>query len=111
MSGKNGVIKMCTDTGMMLAKFTLHTPIRGIEYTPDYKYVMVSGNNEIAFFDPTTLKIKARAAEIIPKSILVGKLTHKRAFFSPFSRNSKGIVTRYQTPSPAIAVKIMEKDV
>ena len=75
MSGKNGVIKMHADTGMMLAKFTLHTPIRGIEYTPDYKYVMVSGNNEIAFFDPTTLKITKHFENLGVDQILYSAIT------------------------------------
>jgi dienelactone hydrolase/DNA-binding beta-propeller fold protein YncE len=75
MSGQNGVIKMNAETGKIFATFTLHTPIHGIVYTPHYKYIMASGNNEIAFFDPLTLKITNHFENLGVDQILYSAIT------------------------------------
>lgn len=58
MAGKDGVIRMNADTGEMTGTYTSSSPVRGLKYTPDKKYLMVSAVNQITFIDPKTLEVK-----------------------------------------------------
>jgi len=56
MAGKDGVIRMDPDTGKVTGSYLMATPIRGLKYTPDQRYLMLSAVNKIVFLDPETLK-------------------------------------------------------
>lgn len=55
MSGPNGVTKLDAERGTVLGNYHAGSPIRGIQYTPDGRSIMVSSTNQISFFDPDTL--------------------------------------------------------
>lgn len=57
MAGSSGIYRMNADTGVITGSLKFNSPIRGLKFTPDYKYVMVSSVNEIDFIDPATLAI------------------------------------------------------
>jgi DNA-binding beta-propeller fold protein YncE len=57
MAGKDGVIRMDADTGKMTGQLALSTAVRGLKYTPDGRYLMLSAVNQIVWLDPKTLSI------------------------------------------------------
>lgn len=75
MAGPNGVIRMNAETGEVLGQFKLATPIRGLKYTPDYRYLMVSGSNEIALLHPDNLSIYKQFNSLGVGQILYSDMT------------------------------------
>ncbi len=75
MAGPNGVIRLDADTGEMTGQFKLDTPIRGLQYTPGHRYLIASGNNEIALFDPDKLTVIKRFYPLGAGQILYSDIT------------------------------------
>ncbi len=93
MAGKDGVIKMDPDTGAVTGQFKLATPVRGIMYTPDNKYIMASGMNEIALFDPHSLSIQKHFKELGVGQILYSDMTPDGKYIvAPAVWNSQAII-------------------
>lgn len=75
MAGKDGVIRMDADTGKVTGTFTLPTPVRGLKFTPDHRYLMVSAVNQIVFIDPLSLEIKKQFDNLGVGAILYSDIT------------------------------------
>lgn len=56
MAGKSGVIRVNPDTGKITGQFKISTPVRGLSYTPDNRYIMASGSGEIVLVNCSALK-------------------------------------------------------
>lgn len=75
MAGKDGVIRMDADTGIVTGSFTLASAVRGLKYTPDKRYLMVSAVNQIVFIDPQTLRIEKQFSDLNVGPILYSDIT------------------------------------
>lgn len=75
MAAKDGVIRMNADTGKITGTYASSTPVRGLKYTPDNRYLMVSAVNQITFIDPATLKIKKQFNNLGVGPILYSDIT------------------------------------
>jgi len=62
MAGKVGVIRVDPETGAETGRYTPATPARGLSWTPDAKFLLVAGKNELALIDPATMQ-RTRAYE------------------------------------------------
>lgn len=75
MAAKDGVIRMNADTGEITGTYASPTPVRGLKYTPDHRYLMVSAVNQITFLDPSTLEIKKQFNNLGVGAILYSDMT------------------------------------
>ena len=75
MAAKDGVIRMNADTGEITGTYASSTPVRGLKYTPDNRYLMVSAVNQLTFLDPTTLQIKKQFNNLGVGPILYSDIT------------------------------------
>ena len=57
MAGASGIYRMNADTGEITDSKIFLTPIRGLKFTPDNRYVMISASNEINLIDPDTFAV------------------------------------------------------
>lgn len=82
MAGPQGVTKLDAERGAVLGEYHAGSPIRGIQYTPDGRSIMVSSTNQISFFDPNTLNTTRTLDNLGVEQIL----------YSAISRNGRYIV-------------------
>ncbi|KTD19315.1 PQQ-dependent catabolism-associated beta-propeller protein [Legionella lansingensis] len=75
MAGRDGVIRLDPDSGQITGTFTLPTPVRGLKYTPDNRYLMVSAVNQIVFIDPETLTLRKQFTNLGVGPILYSEIT------------------------------------
>lgn len=75
MAAKDGVIKMNPDTGELTGSYASSTPVRGLKYTPNNQYLMVSAVNQVTFIDPNTLEIKKQFNNLGVGPILYSDIT------------------------------------
>lgn len=75
MAAKDGVIRMNADTGEITGTYISATPVRGLKYTPDHRYLMVSTVNQITFIDPVTLEVKKQFNNLGVGPILYSDIT------------------------------------
>lgn len=75
MAAKDGVIRMNADTGEITGTYSSSTPVRGLKYTPDNRYLMASAVNQITFIDPVTLEIKKQFNRLGVGAILYSDIT------------------------------------
>lgn len=75
MAGKNGVSKLHAETGEIVEQYKSDTPIRGLSYTSDYQKLILSGNNEIIFLDPTSLEVDHKINHLNVDQILYSVMT------------------------------------
>lgn len=75
MAAKDGVIRMNADTGEITGTYASSTPVRGLKYTPDQRYLMVSSVNQITFIDPDTLEVKKQFNNLGVGPILYSDMT------------------------------------
>jgi len=80
MAGKDGVMRMDPETGKITGTFSLPTPIRGLKYTPDQKYLMVSAVNQIVFVDPVSLEIKKQFNNLGVGPVLYSDITPNQKY-------------------------------
>lgn len=74
-AGTNGVFKINPDTGKTLAEMKLATPVRGLHYTTDNRYIIAAGNNEVALLNPENLTVERRFENLGVGQILYPKPT------------------------------------
>ncbi|QLZ69520.1 hypothetical protein FOLKNPGA_02314 [Legionella sp. PC1000] len=75
MAGKDGVIRIDPDSGVITGSLTLPSAVRGLKYTPDNRSLMVSAVNQIVFIDPETLAIKKQWNNLNLGPILYSDIT------------------------------------
>ncbi|HAT1863891.1 TPA: hypothetical protein ACIZBI_002996 [Legionella pneumophila] len=75
MAGKDGVIRIDPDSGVITGSLTLPSAVRGLKYTPDNRSLMVSAVNQIVFIDPDTLAIKKQLTNLNLGPILYSDIT------------------------------------
>lgn len=75
MAGKDGVIRIDPDSGVVTGSLTLPSAVRGLKYTPDNRSLMVSAVNQIVFIDPDTLAIKKQLTNLNLGPILYSDIT------------------------------------
>lgn len=75
MAGKDGVIRMEADTGKITGTVNFTTPVRGLKYTPDGRYLMASTVNQVAFIDPVKLTIEKKFDNLGVGPILYSDIT------------------------------------
>ncbi|CAM2735519.1 PQQ-dependent catabolism-associated beta-propeller protein [Legionella steigerwaltii] len=75
MAGKDGVIRMDADSGLITGSITLPSPVRGLKYTPDNRFLMVSAVNQIVFLNPDTLTIQKQFTNLNLGPILYSEMT------------------------------------
>jgi DNA-binding beta-propeller fold protein YncE len=98
MAGKDGVIRMDPDTGKITGTFTLSTPIRGLKYTPDLRYLMVSAVNQIVFIDPVTLEIKKQFTNLGVGPILYSDITpNQKLIVAPAAFDNQVVIINVET--------------
>ena len=57
-AGANGVFKINPETGEILAKMKLSTPVRGLHYTTDNRFIIAAGSGEAVLLNPENLAIE-----------------------------------------------------
>lgn len=57
MAGPSGIFRINADTGEVTGSRKFATPIRGLKYTPDNRYIMISAANEVDLIDPASLNV------------------------------------------------------
>lgn len=57
-SGTNGIFKVNPETGDILAKIKLSTPVRGLHYTTDSRFIIAAGSGEAVLLNPENLSIE-----------------------------------------------------
>lgn len=57
-AGASGVFKMNPETGEILAKMKLSSPVRGPHYTTDRRFIIAAGSGEAVLLDPENLAIE-----------------------------------------------------
>lgn len=75
MAGKDGVMRMNADTGEITGTYASSTAVRGLKYTPDNRYLMVSAVNQITFIDPDTMEVKKQFNNLGVGPILYSDIT------------------------------------
>ncbi|HAT1867335.1 hypothetical protein [Legionella pneumophila] len=75
MAGKDGVIKMDSDSGAVTGRLTLPSAVRGLKYTPDNRSLMVSAVNQVVFINPDTLEIQKQLTNLNLGPILYSDIT------------------------------------
>ncbi len=78
----HGVTKLDAEQGTILGEYHAGSPIRGMQYTPDGRSIMVSSTNQISFFNPDTLSTTRTLDNLGVDQIL----------YSAISRNGRFIV-------------------
>lgn len=93
MAGADGIIKIDPDNGKILGNFRLSTPSRGLTYTPDNQYLMVSGMDEIALVDPISLKIFKHFKKLDAGQLLYSAISpDQKLIVAPAVWNSQAII-------------------
>ncbi|OGO90260.1 MAG: hypothetical protein A3F10_03295 [Coxiella sp. RIFCSPHIGHO2_12_FULL_42_15] len=93
MSGKNGVSKIHAETGEIVGQYKSDTPIRGLSYTNNYQKLILSGNNEIIFLDPTSLQVDHKINHLNVDQILYSVVTpDEKYILSPAVWNNEVLV-------------------
>lgn len=98
MAGKDGVIRMDPDTGKVTGTFSLPTPIRGLKYTPDNRYLMASAVNQIVFIDPTSLAIKNQFTNLGVGPILYSDISPDQKYIvAPAAFDNQIVILEVET--------------
>jgi DNA-binding beta-propeller fold protein YncE/dienelactone hydrolase len=93
MSGKNGVSKLHAETGAIVGQYKSDTSIRGLSYTNNYQKLILSGNNEIIFLDPTSLQVDHKINSLNVDQILYSVVTpNGKYILSPAVWNNEVLV-------------------
>ena len=74
-AGANGVFKIKADTGEVLAKLKLGTPVRGLSYTIDNRFLIAGAKNEAVLLNPETLTVERRFEDLGVVQILYPRPT------------------------------------
>lgn len=98
MAAKDGVIKMNADTGEIIGSYASTTPVRGLKYTPDHRYLMVSAVNQITFIDPETLAVKKQFNNLGVGAILYSDITPDQKYIlAPAAFDNQVLVIEVET--------------
>ena len=98
MAAKDGVIRMNADTGEITGTYASPTPVRGLKYTPDHHYLMVSAVNQITFIDPATLEIKKQFNNLGVGPILYSDITPDQKYIvAPAAFDNQVIIIEVET--------------
>lgn len=98
MAGKDGVIRMDTDTGKVTGTYNSATPVRGLKYTPDNRYLMVSSVNQINLINPDTLAIEKQFTNLGVGPILYSDMTPDQKYIiAPAAFDNQIIVIEVET--------------
>lgn len=98
MAGKDGVIRSDAETGKTTGSFVLPTPVRGLKYTPDHRYLMVSAVNQILFLDPDTLTVKKEFTNLGVGAILYSDITPDQKYIvAPAAFDNQVLVIEVDT--------------
>lgn len=98
MAAKDGVIKMNAETGEIIGNYASSTPVRGLKYTPDHRYLMVSAVNQISFIDPETLEVKKQFNNLGVGAILYSDITPDQKFIlAPAAFDNQVLVIDVET--------------
>lgn len=57
-AGANGAFKINPETGEVLAKMKLSTPVRGLHYTADNRFIIAAGRGEAVLLNPENLAVE-----------------------------------------------------
>ena len=74
-AGASGVFKINPDTGEILAKMKLSTPVRGLHYTTDNRFIIAAGSGEVVLLNPENLAVERRFENLGVGQILYPKPT------------------------------------
>lgn len=98
MAGKDGVIRMDADTGKVTGTYVMNTPVRGLKYTPDNRYMVVSAVNQIDLIDPSTLTVKKQFTNLGVGPILYSDITPDEKYIvAPAAFNDQVIIIDVET--------------
>ncbi len=98
MAAKDGVIRMNADTGEITGTYTSSTPVRGLKYTPDHRYLMVSAVNQITLIDPITLEIKKQFNQLGVGAILYSDMTPDQKYIiAPAAFDNQVLIIEVET--------------
>ena len=98
MAGKDGVIRMDPDTGDIKGTYLTSTPVRGLKYTPDNRYLMVSSVNQIDFVDPQSLTVQKQFKNLGVGAVLYSDITpDQRYIIAPAAFDNQVIVIEVST--------------
>lgn len=93
MAGKDGVIRMDADSGQVTGSVSLPGAVRGLKYTPDYRYLMASAVNQIVFIDPDSMTIQRQFDALGVGPILYSDITpDERYIIAPAAFDHQVIV-------------------
>lgn len=98
MAAKDGVIRMNADTGEITGSYASTTPVRGLKYTPDHRYLMVSAVNQVTLIDPITLEIKKQFNNLGVGAILYSDITPDQKYIvAPAPFNNQVLIIEVET--------------
>lgn len=98
MSGPNGVTKLDAERGTVLGEYHAGSPVRGLQYTPDGRSIMVSSTNQISFFDPDTLSTTRTLDDLGVDQILYSAISRDGRFIvAPAVWNNQILIIDNQT--------------
>lgn len=74
-AGANGIFKVNPETGDILAEIKLSTPVRGLHYTTDNRFIIAAGSGEVALLNPENLSVERHFKELGVGAMLYPKPT------------------------------------
>jgi DNA-binding beta-propeller fold protein YncE len=96
-AGDNGVVQIDPDTGKVLRQFKM-AGVHGLEYTPDEKYLIASGKNEITLINPKDLSVYKHYDNLGLTQIIYSVMTPDQKYIlAPAPRNNLTAVINVNT--------------
>lgn len=98
MAGKNGVSKLDAETGALLGQFQSDSPIRGLNYTNDNQFLMLSGKDQVVFLNPLSIQVDHKIDHLNADQLLYSAMTPDGKYIlAPAVWNNEVIVIDSQT--------------
>lgn len=98
MAGPSGIFRINADTGEVTGSRKFTTPIRGLKYTPDNRYIMISGSNEVDLIDPVTLNIVKKFDNLGVGQILYSDMSPNQKYIvAPAAFDNQVVIINVET--------------